>query len=57
MSEWVNVAIREWWRTVRHALKENGPTARLIAILVTCALIIGALASLVIIGYMVWRLI
>ncbi|MFD3456052.1 hypothetical protein ACFWVC_28220 [Streptomyces sp. NPDC058691] len=34
---------KEWWRTVRYAIKEERRTARLISILVTVGVIAGAL--------------
>lgn len=34
---------KEWWRTVRYAIKEEGRTGRLISILVTVGVIAGAL--------------
>ncbi|MEV7364519.1 hypothetical protein [Streptomyces sp. NPDC091299] len=34
---------KEWWRTVRYAIKERGRTVRLIGILVTVGVIAGAL--------------
>jgi hypothetical protein len=42
-----------WWRTVRKALGDTAQTVRLIAILMAIAVIVGALASLALITYIV----
>lgn len=45
------------WQTVRDALGDTARTVRLIAILVTCAAIVAALAILGMIAYVVWHLV
>ncbi|WP_328669473.1 hypothetical protein [Streptomyces sp. NBC_00328] len=37
---------KEWWRTVRYAIAEERRTARLISLLVTVGVLVGALIIL-----------
>ena len=55
--KWLVARHRERERTIRDALGGNARTARLIAILLTYAVIIGIIAILAIIAYVVYRLV
>ncbi|MGW3936423.1 DUF397 domain-containing protein [Streptomyces phaeochromogenes] len=54
---WLVLLTRDWWRTVRAALRDTAQTVRLIAILLTVSLIISGLVVLGLISYIVGHMI